>query len=146
MWLFKWKKISSASSSEIISCWLIEAKIEIQCCCKLCDSEPISQSSHNNIIQIYASPFSRVWPFEMLWTVAHQAPLSMWIIQVGILEWVAMLPPGDLPDPGIKPTSLICPALTSRFFTTSATWEAQYKYLLFPNQIQIQFDRSGFKQ
>ena len=75
----------------------------------------------------------------MLWTVAHQAPLSMWIIQVGILEWVAMLPPGDLPDPGIKPTSLICPALASRFFTTSATWEAQYKYLLFPNQIQIQF-------
>ena len=30
-------------------------------------------------------------------------------------------PPGDLPDSGIKPTS---PALASRFFTTSATWEA----------------------
>ena len=34
-------------------------------------------------------------------------------------------PPGDLPDPGIKPKSLMCPALAGGFFTTSATWEAQ---------------------
>ena len=26
-------------------------------------------------------------------------------------------PPGDLPDPGIKPTSLVPPALTDRVFT-----------------------------
>ena len=32
-------------------------------------------------------------------------------------------PPGDLPDPGIKPTSLASPELPGRFFTTSATWE-----------------------
>ena len=32
--------------------------------------------------------------------------------------------PGDLPDPGIKPTSLVSPALARRFFTTSATREA----------------------
>ena len=30
-------------------------------------------------------------------------------------------PPGDLPDPGIKPASLMSPALAGRFFTTSAT-------------------------
>ena len=29
--------------------------------------------------------------------------------------------PGVLPDPGIKPTSLISPALAGRFFTTSIT-------------------------
>ena len=29
--------------------------------------------------------------------------------------------PGDLPDPGIEPTSS---ALAGRFFSTSATWEA----------------------
>ena len=34
------------------------------------------------------------------------------------------LPPGDLPDPGIKPTSLKSPVLAGGFFTTSATWEA----------------------
>ena len=30
---------------------------------------------------------------------------------------------GDLPDPGIKPVSLVPPALAGRFFTTSPTWE-----------------------
>ena len=33
-------------------------------------------------------------------------------------------PPGDLPNPGIKPTSLRSPALAGRFFTACATWEA----------------------
>ena len=33
-------------------------------------------------------------------------------------------PPGDLPDPGIQPASLMSPALAGRFFTASATWEA----------------------
>ena len=32
--------------------------------------------------------------------------------------------PGDLPNPGIEPASLMSPALASEFFTTSATWEA----------------------
>ena len=33
-------------------------------------------------------------------------------------------PLGDLPDPGIKPTSPMSPALAGGFFTTSATWES----------------------
>ena len=33
-------------------------------------------------------------------------------------------PPGDHPDPGVKPTSLVFPAFAGRFITTSATWEA----------------------
>ena len=33
-------------------------------------------------------------------------------------------PPEDLPNTGIKITSLVCPALAAEFFTTSATWEA----------------------
>ena len=33
-------------------------------------------------------------------------------------------PPGDLPNPEIKPTSFTSPALAGGFFTTSATWEA----------------------
>ena len=36
------------------------------------------------------------------WTVAHQAPLPMGILQARILEWVAMPSPGDLPNPGIE--------------------------------------------
>ena len=30
-------------------------------------------------------------------------------------------PPGDIPDPGIEPASLMSPALADGFFTTSAT-------------------------
>ena len=34
-------------------------------------------------------------------------------------------PPEELPDPGIKATTLMSPTLAGGFFTTSATWEAQ---------------------
>ena len=46
------------------------------------------------------------------------------ILQARVLEWAPCSPPGDLPAPGIKPESLRSPALASRFFTASATWEA----------------------
>ena len=32
--------------------------------------------------------------------------------------------PGDLPDPGLEPESLLSPVFAGGFFTTSATWEA----------------------
>ena len=41
---------------------------------------------------------------------------------------MACLPPGDLPNPGIEPTSLRSPALEGGFFTTSTTW--LYTYVL----------------
>ena len=48
------------------------------------------------------------------------------ILQARILEWVACPPPGDLPNPGIEPMSLMAPALAGRFFTTSASWETGF--------------------
>ena len=33
-------------------------------------------------------------------------------------------PPGDLPDPGIEPASLMSLALAGGFFTTREAWEA----------------------
>ena len=47
------------------------------------------------------------------------------IPQARTLEWVAFPPPGDLPDPGIEPASLMSPALPGEFFTTSTTREAR---------------------
>ena len=41
------------------------------------------------------------------------------ILQARILEWVAIPPPGDLPDPRIKPKSPMSPALAGRFFITA---------------------------
>ena len=43
------------------------------------------------------------------------------ISQARILEWVAISPPGALPDPGIKPESLVSPALAGSFLITSTT-------------------------
>ena len=45
-------------------------------------------------------------------------------LQARILEWVAIPPPGDLPDPGIEPRSLMSPTLAGGFLTPTATWEA----------------------
>ena len=63
------------------------------------------------------SRFSHVWLFVTLWSVACQVPLSMGFFRQ---EY------GDLPDMGIKPTSLMSPKLGGRFFITFAIWEAQY--------------------
>ena len=59
-----------------------------------------------------------------LWTVAHQAPLSMGFFRQEYWSGLPFPSPGDLPDPGMEPTSLMSPALADGFFTTSATWEA----------------------
>ena len=70
------------------------------------------------------SRLSHVWLFVTLWTVAHQAPLSIGFSRQKYWSRLPCTPPGDLPDPGIEPKSLVYPALADRFFTTSATWEA----------------------
>ena len=59
--------------------------------------------------------------FATQWSVAHQVPLSMEFPRQE--HWSVLLfpPPGDPPDPGIKPTSLASPALAGRFFTTGVT-------------------------
>ena len=46
------------------------------------------------------------------------------ISQARILDWLPFPPPRDVPKPGIKPASLMSPALAGKFFSTSATWEA----------------------
>ena len=70
------------------------------------------------------SHFSRVRLFATLWTIAHQAPLSKGFSRQEYWRGLPCPPSGDLPDPGIEPTSLISPALAGGFFTTSATREA----------------------
>ena len=67
---------------------------------------------------------SHVWLFATPWTAARQAPLSMEFSRQDYWSGVPFPPPGDLPDPGIKPASLTSPALAGEFLTASATWEA----------------------
>ena len=67
------------------------------------------------------SCFSHVQLLETLWTVAHQAPLSMGFSRQEYWSGLPCPPPGDLPNRGIEPTTLMSPALAGGFFTTSAT-------------------------
>ena len=89
------------------------------------------------------SRFSGVRLHETLWTVVCQAPLSMGFSRQEYWSGLPFPPPRDLPDPGIyylpsllrlgsnRPKSIMVylidpsPALADRFFTTSATSEAQ---------------------
>ena len=50
--------------------------------------------------------------FVILWTVAHQAPLSMGFSRKEYWNEFPFPPPGDLPNSEIEP------ALASKFFTT----------------------------
>ena len=75
-----------------------------------------------------------LWP---PWTVAHQTPLSMGFSRQEYWSGLPFLPPQNLPDLGIEPTSLRSPALADRFFTTCATWEAQLNAILWFLKLQI---------
>ena len=52
------------------------------------------------------------------WTAACQAPLSVEISRQEYWSGLPFPPPGDLPDPGVKPASPASLALVARFFTT----------------------------
>ena len=60
---------------------------------------------------------SRVRLFATLWSVTHQAPLSMGFPRQEYCSGLPFPPSGDLLDPGVEPRSPACPALASRFFT-----------------------------
>ena len=60
---------------------------------------------------LLVSRFSRVRLCATLWTVAHQAPLSMGFASQEYWSGLPCPPPGVLPDPGIEPESPVSPAL-----------------------------------
>ena len=62
--------------------------------------------------------------FAVPWIVACQVLLSMELSKEEYWSGLPFPPPGDLPNPGMEPGSFGSPALASRFFNTSSTWEA----------------------
>ena len=63
-----------------------------------------------NLECVYVCVLSYVQLFVTLWTVAHQAPLSMGFSRQKYGSGLPCPPPGDLPDPEIEPMSLMSPA------------------------------------
>ena len=72
-----------------------------------------------NIAHYSVQSLIHVQLFVTLWTTACQIPPSMGFSRQEHWSGLLCLPPGDLPDPRMEPTSLVSPA-----FTTSAAWEA----------------------
>ena len=56
-------------------------------------------------VQLFATP----------WTVAHQDPLSVGFSRQEYWSGFPFPPPGNLPDPGIEPMSLVSPVLADEF-------------------------------
>ena len=64
------------------------------------------------------------------WTAAHQAPLSTGFFRQEYWSGLPFPIAGDLPNPGIEPTSLVSPALAGRFLTNESLRKPQNtKYL-----------------
>ena len=72
-----------------------------------------------HIKMLVLSQFSIVQLFATLWTVAHQAPLSMGFSRQDYWSKLPCTSAGDLPDQGTKHVSFISPSLAGGFFTTS---------------------------
>ena len=91
----------------------------------------VVQDEFTEYVFCVVSHISRVQLFATLWTVARQAPLFMGLSRQEYWSRLPFPSPGDLPNPGIKPMSLMSPALADGFFTASATWEAltEHNYL-----------------
>ena len=53
----------------------------------------------------WVKSLSHVWLFATLWSVAYQAPLSMGFSRQEYWSGLPLPFPGNLPDPGIEPTS-----------------------------------------
>ena len=74
--------------------------------------------SHFSCVQLFVTP----------WAVAHQAPLSM---EFSRQEYWSELPfpsPGDPPNPGIKPSSLVARALQADSLLLSHQWSLSLAY------------------
>ena len=65
-----------------------------------------------SLVELFATP----------WAVAYQAPPSMGFSRQEYWSGLPFPSPGELPDPGIEPESLVSPSLAGRFFTPGATW------------------------
>ena len=63
-----------------------------------------------------------------LWTIAHQAPLSMGLSRQEYWSGLPCPPPGDLPDPGIQLLSLLSYSLTSENINQRSHWNCAHLF------------------
>ena len=82
----------------------------------------VQSLGRENPLEKEMATHSSILAWEIPWTVAHQASLSIEFSRQEYWSGLPFPPPRDLPDPGIKPAS---PALAGKFFTTEPPGKPQ---------------------
>ena len=85
--------------------------------------------SYNVLCCPVLSHFNHVGLFVTPWTVASQAPLFMGFSRQEYWSGLLCPPPGDRPNPGIKLTSLVSPALQADSFPTEPPGKPCKEYM-----------------
>ena len=98
-------KILQARLQQYMNRELPDVQVKTYWTLTVCQVSPLCVLSH----------FSGVWLFATLWTVAYQALLPMGFSGQEYWTGLPCLPPGDLPDPGIKPVSPAAPELQAGY-------------------------------
>ena len=80
-------------------------------------------------IPLSACVLSSVCLFVTLWTIAHQAPLSMGFSRQEYWSGLLFIPPGDLLKPGLESVSSV---LGGGFFTTEPPGKPSYPFGILP--------------
>ena len=98
--------------------WTVEPVCEVSK-----ESDMTQRLSHNPVTMLHSVSCLLVWGqcstmsgSVTPWTL--QAPLSMEFSRQEYWSGLPFPTPGDLPDPGIEPVSLMSPSLAGRIFTT----------------------------
>ena len=89
----------------------------------VCVLPAFQREEESDIGLLRAKLLSYVRFFVTPWTVAPQAPLSLGFSRQEYCSGLPCPPPGDLPNPGIQPMSLVSPVLADTVFTPGITWK-----------------------
>ena len=93
------------------------------------------ESSLRTVSIIFVLGCLGVWLLATPWYVACQAPLSMGFFRQEYWSGLPFPPPGDLPDPGIKPSSSASPALQADSLPAEPLGKPQASHLAFYSPI-----------
>ena len=113
-------------------------------------TDPSSTHTHTHK-SVCGCVLSCIWLFAAPWTVPMKLLCPWNFPGKNTRGGCHFLLQGALPNPGIRPKSLVSPALVGGFFTTRTTWEAHTEFwahgflLRKQRQIQALFDLSTIK-
>ena len=88
------------------------------------DCLPLSVFTWSSLYTCVCMPVQSWPPLCCPMVCSCLAPPSMEFSRQEYWSGLPLPTPGDLPDPGMKPTTLASPTLTKGVFTTDVTWEA----------------------